>query len=69
MNIWALVSLILAAVSVAGLAALVVCAKSAHDGYEDSEGFHFGAEPTDAMKRPANVTLDFARNAKLPNVA
>lgn len=69
MNTWALVSLILAAVYLAGFAALVVCAKFAREGYEDPEGFHFGAEPTDAKTASPDMALNFARNAKLPKVA
>ena len=46
MSIWSLLSLIiLGVVHLAGLLALVWCAKRAPEGYEDADGFHLGVEP------------------------
>ena len=70
MNFWALLCLILAAVYAVGFAALFLCAKFAREGYEDREGFHFGTAPAQPVKRPNDVTIDFARaDTNLPNVA
>jgi hypothetical protein len=45
MNLWTLTALIVGVVHLAGLLALVWCAKRAPEGYEDADGFHLGTEP------------------------